>query len=165
MFKYLALLGLVVSTTWACTPTQTNAENNNIPDNANTETEVVDNSEIDIAESTSMADFREIDLQTFQERYNLTTITPQAVGIDLFERFAGGGEGRNSESLSIEYPSWDSAVVMVTIRGLADTSVNSERFRIEFEQNEQGWDMVSVGAQYICQLGRGQQDWEADLCS
>lgn len=165
MFKYFALLGLIVSTTWACTATQTNADNNNISEDANAEIEVVESLEIDTSESQSTAEFREIDLQTFRERYNLTTITPQAVGMDLFERFAGGGEGRNSESLTIEYPSWDEAVVMVTIMGLADDSVNSQRFRIEFERNEPEWDMVSVGSQYRCQSGRGQQDWDSDLCS
>jgi hypothetical protein len=165
MLKYFVLLGLVVSTTWACTTTQTNAGNNNISENTNAETEVVESLEIDPSESPSTDEFREIDMQSFQERYNLTTITPQAVGMDLFERFAGGDEGRSSESLTIEYPSWDTALVMVTIIGLADDSVNAERFRIEFERNEQEWDMVSVGSQYRCQPGRGQQDWGTDLCS
>lgn len=165
MFKYFILLGLVVSTTWACTTTQTNAGNNNISENANAETEVVESLEIDTSETNSTAEFREIDVQTFQERYNLATITPRAVGMDLFERFTQESEGRQAESLSIEYPSWETAVTTVTIIGLADDSVNAERFRIEFERNEQEWDMVSVGSQYRCQPGRGHQDWGTDLCS
>lgn len=165
MLKYFVLLGFVVSTTWACTTTQTNAGNNNISENTNTETEVVESLEIDTSETNSTAEFREIDIQTFQERYNLATITPRAVGMDLFERFTQESEGRSSESLSIEYPSWETAVTTVTIIGLADDSVNAERFRIEFERNEQEWDMVSVGSQYRCQRGRGQQDWGTDLCS
>lgn len=168
MFKYFLLLGVLVSSTLACSPISGNSNNveNGSVESIPEETIANNNSTQENADDAiSNTDFREIDVQTFQERYNLTTITPRAVGMDLFERFTQESEGRQAESLSIEYPTGETATTTVTIVGLADDSVNAERFQIEFERNEQGWDMVFVGSQFRCQPGRGQQDWGLDLCS
>lgn len=74
-------------------------------------------------------------------------------------------EGRKSEDISVAYPTRETAVIVYTIIGLADDSVGGIRNRIELKRNQNKWEIVWVGEQYKCQLGRGHQDWSDRLCS
>lgn len=45
-----------------------------------------------------------------------------------------------------------------------DDSVRATREAIALQRAGAGWKVVWVGAQFICQKGRGQQDWSRALC-
>ncbi|MEC4805023.1 MAG: hypothetical protein SAJ12_04730 [Jaaginema sp. PMC 1079.18] len=161
MFKRLFFSSLLLGSFLACSSSINRAaESDNLAANS------VKTSEMAMAEADLLqAEFDEIDPKKFQNRYNLTVLEPRAVGLDLFTLFTQESEGRQAESLEIKYFQGNTAFVLVTIIGLADDSVRSKRYRVEFQRQNQNWEMVSVGAQYQCHQGRGQQDWGADWCS
>jgi hypothetical protein len=154
MWKSLLLSGVLLGTTLACTTTTTNAENNNTPEN----------SPVEVSSVASSAEYRKIEIEEFKSRYNFSNINPRTVGLELFSNYIQESEGRQSESLSIEYPNPGEAVTTITIIGLADDSVRAIRYRINFAVNENSWDIVSVGSQTQCRQNRGHQDWSAELC-
>lgn len=117
------------------------------------------------SEPAANAAYRPLAVEEFISSRNLTATTPREVALKLFSEYAAESEGRKSEAMAIEYPTRDTAVVKVTVVGLADDSVGGIRYRIAFE-NEQGkWSMTEVGMQFQCQEDRGHQDWSAELCS
>lgn len=77
------------------------------------------------------------------------------------------GEAIGSEQLKITYPTPEQAIVVTTVRGLPDDSINAIRTRYEFQpvagQTGQ-WQMVKVSQQNKCRSGRGPEDWTAELC-
>lgn len=77
------------------------------------------------------------------------------------------GEAVGSEQLKVTYPASDQAIVVTTVRGLPDDSVNALRTRYEFKsvEGQPGqWQMVNVSQQNKCKAGRGSEEWTADLC-
>lgn len=58
--------------------------------------------------------------------------------------------------------------VTITQTKLADDSVAQRRYLVEFAPyggaNAQQWQIIWAGEQFKCQSGRGQQDWNPDLC-
>jgi len=77
------------------------------------------------------------------------------------------GEPIGSEQIKVNYPAPDQAVVVTTVRGLPDDSVNAIRTRYEFEpvaEQPGQWQIVKVTQQNKCQSGRGSEDWTAELC-
>jgi hypothetical protein len=101
----------------------------------------------------------------------LNSITPDPLA---FARSRYGAretvEGNYEEFATVLDGPGDRVVVLFTRQGLADDSVRSIRYRLEFVPtgdpvaNEQ-WQLVWLGQQFICAPGRGQQDWGTDYCA
>jgi hypothetical protein len=91
---------------------------------------------------------------------------PQAIalaGLGLKEVAA------SAQEVEVEYSTDDKlATVKITQTNLADDSVASRRYLVEFapyaEEIAKKWQIVWAGEQFKCQLGRGNQNWSADLC-
>ncbi|MBD2579127.1 hypothetical protein [Oscillatoria sp. FACHB-1406] len=111
------------------------------------------------------AAYRPIAPKVFLSQYALTSLTPRALGLAVLTNLMQDSEGRVAESLEIEYPSFDRAVVRVTAIGLADDSVRSLRYRFKFQMSEDKWQLVEAGQQFQCQPDRGHSDWGGELCS
>jgi len=73
-----------------------------------------------------------------------------------------------TELVEVEYPSDNSATVIITQTNLPDDSVAGKRYLVEFapygETTPNKWQVVWAGEQYKCRQGRGNRDWSADLC-
>ncbi len=71
--------------------------------------------------------------------------------------------------LSLQQNNSEMAVVNLTQLGLPDDSVKGVRYRLEFVAENTTyppvWQLIWVGAQYICQEGRGSQTWTKEICS
>ena len=122
----------------------------------------------------------EATLQQERENYkpiSLTQLTksngksgndPKAIALAAFGDVDSEGGSRD---VKVEYPQSDRAVVIVTQTGVADDSVRAIRYRAELvptaksSQTGKQWEMVWAGSQFICQRGRGDQDWSTKLCS
>ena len=74
-----------------------------------------------------------------------------------------------TETVEVDYPQENKAVVTISQTNLADDSVAGIRYRVEFapygsmSENKQ-WRVIWVGKQYKCQPNRGHQDWAMELC-
>ena len=119
--------------------------------------------------NNSRFDFLSIDVQEFVSSKHIKATNPKAVAAQLFSDVQEEQEGRFSEEISITYPrefvGAETAVILYTILGVADDSVNSIRDRIELKRNQNKWEIIWVGRQFKCQSGRGHQDWSGVLCS
>jgi|GEM_PF-797403 len=113
-------------------------------------------------------DFQVVNVQEFIAFNKIKTTTPKGVAVQLFSNIEEE-EGRFSEDISVTYPGGftlaQTSVIVHTIIGIADDSVNAIRERIELKRNQNKWEIVWVGRQYKCQQGRGHQDWSGSLCS
>jgi hypothetical protein len=90
---------------------------------------------------------------------------PQAIALSAL----GSKEvAESAQEVEVEYADDKLATVTITQTNLADDSVASRRYLVEFapyaEQNAKKWQIVWAGEQFKCQLGRGNQNWSADLC-
>lgn len=74
-----------------------------------------------------------------------------------------------TETVEIDYPQENKAVVTIAQTNLADDSVFGIRYRVEFapygsiSENKQ-WRVIWAGQQYKCYPNRGHQDWSSELC-
>ncbi|MGK7928301.1 MAG: hypothetical protein AB4290_24170 [Spirulina sp.] len=119
-----------------------------------------------LAQSSDRVQYNSLDPQQFLSSHDLADDPhPRDVAIGLFKEYTRESEGRQSETISIEYPTGTMAVVTVTIVGLADDSVRGSRYRLEFEWNRDRWQLNWVGSQVQCHSGRGHQNWGRDRCS
>ncbi len=116
------------------------------------------------AQSNPRSGFGTIKVQEFISSNRIKVTIPKAVAVQLFSNLEEQ-EGRKSEDISVAYPTRETAVIVHSIVGLADDSVGGIRNRIELRRNQNKWEIVWVGRQYKCQLGRGHQDWSSSLCS
>ncbi len=116
------------------------------------------------AAQPARANYRFVSPEEFTDRFGFVATEPRELARDLFAAYTTEREGRRSESLSITYPTWETAVVIVEAVGLADDSVAASRYRVELERLEDHWQLVWVGTQTRCQPGRGHQDWSDQTC-
>jgi peptidoglycan hydrolase-like protein with peptidoglycan-binding domain len=121
-----------------------------------------------LQQSNPRFDFQVINVQEFISSNRIKVTTPKEVAVQLFSNVEEE-EGRFSSEISVTYPEGfvqaKTSVIVHTIIGVADDSVNSIRNRIELKRNQNKWEIVWVGRQYKCQSGRGHQDWSGTLCS
>lgn len=110
--------------------------------------------------------YRSIDIMRFLEGNDISTIQPRAIAAQLLSR-STSLEGRQEEIVEIDYDTGDRDTVVVeyTVIGLADTSVRSQRTRIELQWIGHSWTVRNIGQQYQCQPRRGHQNWSGELCS
>ncbi|WP_139276636.1 hypothetical protein [Spirulina major] len=108
--------------------------------------------------------YREISPQDYAQRYGILGDTPQATALELFADLTRETEGRQSESVRLDYDAHGGAIATVTVVGLADDSIAAIRLRLEFVwHHEYGWQLIWVGQQQRCRRGES-QEWTAALC-
>lgn len=78
-------------------------------------------------------------------------------------------EGNFQQSVRV-HENLNSAIVTITQIGLADDSIRSRHYRVEFQRqktnsNQPQWRLTWAGMQQICQPGRGAQTWTTKRCS
>jgi hypothetical protein len=73
-------------------------------------------------------------------------------------------EGYVKEDVEVDTSNPEQAIVTIVQKNLPDDSVNSIRYRIDFKSEDSQWQMEWAGQQFICQSGRGQQNWSKELC-
>jgi hypothetical protein len=73
-------------------------------------------------------------------------------------------EGLVKEDVEIDTSNPERATVTIAQTNLPDDSVNSIRYRIDFKREDSQWQMEWAGQQFICQPGRGNQNWSKELC-
>ncbi|MGK7935571.1 MAG: WD40 repeat domain-containing protein [Xenococcaceae cyanobacterium] len=74
-----------------------------------------------------------------------------------------------TETVEVDYPQENKAVVTISQINLADDSVAGIRYRVEFApygsmSEDQVWRVIWAGQQYKCRSNRGHQDWAMELC-
>ncbi|MEM9246009.1 MAG: hypothetical protein AAGA67_09755, partial [Cyanobacteria bacterium P01_F01_bin.153] len=88
-----------------------------------------------------------------------------STAIAIFGLFTEEREGRQSESIKIEYDREGGAIATVTAIGLADDSVSAVRVRMDFKRDsELGWQLLWVGTQQQCGRGRNPGVWTINPC-
>ncbi|NCJ07333.1 hypothetical protein GS597_12610 [Synechococcales cyanobacterium C] len=121
--------------------------------------------------SENREDYDEINLAELPPDVQLVGIDPEAIAADLFIPPVPPEEAPEGlpvdDTVTVDSDP-EQAVVVVTRLGLPDDSVRGIRYRAEFlpapEAETPQWQMVWAGSQYLCQPGRGAQDWSSDLC-
>jgi hypothetical protein len=127
---------------------------------------VVNSASADTVQCNPLDNFRVINVQEFIKNNQIKATNPKAVSAQFFSSSVEEEEGRRSEDISVTYhPAMERASILYTIEGLPDDSVNSIRHRIELKSNQNKWEIVWVGQQNKCQIGRGDRDWSTSLCS
>jgi hypothetical protein len=121
--------------------------------------------------STNRDNYRPISSDQMARVRTLGGDDPQAIALEAFGNPEAGSPEGGSQEVNIEYPQSDLAVVTITQTNIADDSVNSIRYRVELapkpkdSQTDKQWEIVWAGSQFICQQGRGHQEWSPELCS
>lgn len=114
--------------------------------------------------------YRAINLKQLSSNAPLVGMNPQEIALQTF----GAAENNQPEKLfqeivGIEGDNPSNIIVSITQIGLADDSIKGIRYRIDFQpynksSSESQWQMTWAGQQFICQPGRGNQNWTADFC-
>lgn len=73
-------------------------------------------------------------------------------------------EGLVKENVEVDIRNREQTIVIITQTNLSDDSVNSIRYRIDFKYEDFQWQMEWAGQQFVCQPGRGNQNWSKELC-
>ena len=114
----------------------------------------------------SKEDYREIDLQSLTSNTSLVGSEPKEIALKTL----GLSQNPNSQkTINTFRNSKSNLVVSIVQMELADDSVKAIKYRIEFEpynssSSNPQWQMTWAGQQFICQPGRGKQDWTTSYC-
>ncbi|MGB5715342.1 MAG: hypothetical protein WBM44_31070 [Waterburya sp.] len=105
--------------------------------------------------------YNEIDLDQITTDSNKGN-SPDEIALNIFgtEEI----EGTLKEDVDVDTSNPEQAIVTITQTNLPDESLNSIRYRIDFKSVDSQWQMEWAGQQFICQPGRGNQDWSKELC-
>ena len=117
-----------------------------------------------LQESNPRSNFRVVNVQEFITSNRIKDFNPKSLAVQLFSSVEEG-EGRRSEEILLTYQSGETAVIVHTIVGLADDSVNGIRNRLELKCNQNKWEIIWVGSQTKCHQNRGHQNWADGVCS
>ena len=73
-----------------------------------------------------------------------------------------------AETVTIDYPQDDLAIVTIVQTNLLDDSIAGIRYRVKFapygDRSQKLWQVVWAGRQFKCYRARDRQDWSKDLC-
>ncbi|MEL7078931.1 MAG: hypothetical protein AAFY50_06365 [Cyanobacteria bacterium J06648_1] len=105
--------------------------------------------------------YAEIDLDQFSADSKKGN-SPKELALNSFG--AEEIEGSLKEEVEVDTSASEQSIVTITQMNLPDDSVKSIRYRIDFKSAESQWQMQWAGQQFICQPGRGIQDWSKELC-
>jgi len=98
---------------------------------------------------------------------NLTSLRnpdPRLLVIRAFgHRDSAHPEGLQQERIVITYAT-PQALALLELIGMADDSVRSRRYSFVLALDGGSWRVVRAGSQWICQPGRGHQNWAATPC-
>ncbi len=75
-----------------------------------------------------------------------------------------GTEREASEKVVDVDENGDSAEGTVTLEGLADDSIHSQRWQLAFERSGDSWTLTSARFSQRCHPGRGHEDFTPELC-
>ncbi len=106
--------------------------------------------------------YDEIDLNQLPADVSKKGDSPEELALTAFG--AEEVEGLLKEDIEIDTSNSGQAIVTITQTNLPDDSVNSIRYRIDFKSDNSQWQMEWAGQQFICQPGRGSQNWSKELC-
>jgi len=98
---------------------------------------------------------------------NIREKDPKMVSIRAFSYYKGGfvEEGFGREVISLTFSdSRQQAHIIHAMHGLADDSVSSYRYLAILVRDGELWRLKQARRQWICRLGRGQQEWSGQLC-
>jgi hypothetical protein len=106
-----------------------------------------------------------INLKTIPN-HTLTDKDPKLLTIKIFgQRESAQPEGLRSESLEVSYPKANTAIIIFTIDGLADDSIDAQKYRIEMELVAGKWKIIWAGTKVKCKPNRGHSNWSSQRCS
>lgn len=111
--------------------------------------------------------YKSIPLNQISSSHSLQGTEPKTIALEAFGNTESEGGARTA---AVDYPQPDKAVVSITQTGVADDSVASIRYRVEFilkpssTKTSKHWEMAWAGSQVKCRVGRGHQDWAAQNC-
>ena len=98
---------------------------------------------------------------------NIRDKDPRMVVIRAFSSYKGGivDEGLRREVIGLTYSdSRRQANAVYTINGVASDSVGSYRYAAILVLDGELWRLTQARKQWICQQGRGHQEWSAQRC-
>ena len=98
---------------------------------------------------------------------NIREKDPKMVSIRAFSYYKGGfvEEGFGREVISLTFSdSRQQAHIIHAMHGLANDSVSSYRYLAILVRDGELWRLKQARRQWICRLGRGQQEWSGQLC-
>lgn len=102
-----------------------------------------------------------------QEPSHTQSNDPIEVALNAVREQGGAGGKRReirAENDSLENP--QRSTVTITGEGLADDSVRGYRFRLQLQKDAEGnWTVTDVQKSWVCQPGRGSQEYTQALCS
>lgn len=104
--------------------------------------------------------YDEIDLNELPADVSKKGNSPEKLALTAF----GSKEGTVKQNVEVDTSNPEQTIVIITQTNLPDDSVNSIRYRIDFRSEDSQWQMEWSGRQFICQLGRGNQNWTKELC-
>jgi len=104
--------------------------------------------------------YREVSLPPKNQRFGAD---PEEISLDAFG-IAEPVEGNFTQEVDMVKQTRTRAIVSLIQTGLPDDSVKAIRYRLEFESEENQWELVWAGRQVRCWPGRGSQEWSRDLC-
>lgn len=115
-----------------------------------------------IASLPQRSSYREIDLEQLPADVSKQGNSPEELALTAFG--TEEVEGSVEQELEVDTSNPERAIVIITQTNLPDDSVNSIRYRIDFQREDSQWQMQWAGQQFICQPSRGSQDWSKELC-
>jgi hypothetical protein len=115
-----------------------------------------------ITSSSQRNSYDEIDLDQLPADVSKKGNSPEELALTAFG--AEEVEGFVKEDIEVDTSTPGQAIVTIIQTNLPDDSVNSIRYRIDFKSEDSQWQMEWAGQQFICQSGRGNQDWSKELC-
>ena len=117
--------------------------------------------------SESREEYTQLDLSQLPVDVSLRGTHPQEIALAIFGN-QEPREGNFQETVTVQYPREDRALVILTQIGLLDDSIKGFRYRLEFEKERPSgksqWRLVWAGRQQTCWPGRGSQDWTTEPC-
>jgi hypothetical protein len=115
-----------------------------------------------IASSPQRNAYEQIDLSQLPANVAKKGHSPEELALTAFG--TEEVEGSVKEDVEVDTSNPKQAIVTIIQTNLPDDSVNSIRYRIDFKSEDSQWQMEWAGQQFICQPGRGNQDWSTELC-
>jgi hypothetical protein len=115
-----------------------------------------------IASSPQRNSYDEIDLNQLPANVAKKGNSPEELALTAFG--TEEVEGFIKENVEVDTSNPEQAIVTIVQTNLPDDSVNSIRYRIDFQSEDFQWQMKWAGQQFICQPGRGNQYWSKELC-
>ena len=111
-----------------------------------------------ISQATQRANYKQIPLGNISSP--LTGNDPKRVALRAFP----SPEPPATQQVTLNKPTANKAVAIITQMDLEDDSVRGIRYWVELDRTGQQWKIVWVGYQVRCRQGRGHQNWSPVNC-